>query len=442
MNTNGLRQYQIEDLKFLLAHNGRVLIASEPGVGKTVNALSFLRESPNHLPAIIICPANTKLQWLKMGQKWLSLPRLGVLYGTTPHPIKQGYSVIINWDILADWMWELSRCKFKTIIGDEAHRLAYYSAIRTRATSYLVKRVPYFIPMSGTPIRSKPGQFFPMLNMLEPKIFPSFQLFRERYCNLYKDSYTGRLKEAPGGKHLDELNSLLKNIMIRREKKDVLKDLPKCSRIVVPLEIDMDEYTMAEHEMRENVSYNLKESKEAIRKLMRTAFMLKRMAVVDWIKDFLESGKKLLVFGYHHSVLDYLEESFPKICVRVDGRVTGNKREQAIQSFMKEKQLLVGNIQAMGEALDGLQNVCSYCCFVEFANSFTEHIQAEGRLDRSGQKEPVSVYYLTAANSVDSDSIKILNRQAKTVGSIMQGKATIQADILMELYRKYRREIA
>lgn len=432
------RPYQIECLKFLYKWNGRALIGDATGIGKTMEGISWVRDKPSHLPAIIICTAFTKKQWFREWRKWMGMSPVYIAKGIKPVTPKNGWgnrTIIINWDILHYWRRVLPFRTTRTIIADECQACGSLKTRRTKALIWLAKFSPYFIPMSGTPIRSKPGQFFPLLHIIDPKRFYSPLLFHQRYCKMYRNAYSGEIEEKPGGKHLKELNSILSEYMIRREKKDVLTDLPPLAPpTVVPLEIqNRKEYKYLEKQTIKNLS------RTTLKKLKHSAFVHKRDAVVEWINGFLESGESLLVFAYHKSVLSFLEMSFGKRCTRVDGSITGKRRDTSVALFKNRVvPLMFAQIEALGVGVDGLQNACSDCAFVEFGRRATDHEQAVGRLDRSGQTEGVNQYYLIAENTIDEDLMQTLDYQTKTLDNLIRGKETREDDLLTTIYKKWR----
>ena len=433
-----LRPYQIDCLNFLKKWNGRVLIGDEVGTGKTIEGLSWLTENPKHLPALVICPASTKEQWKQQWKTWVGKPYVKVLNGITPTKLNKEISYIINWDILHYWSRFLPLKSIKTIIADEAQRGSNYKAKRTKALSYLTKYAPYFLPMSGTPVRTRPGQFFPILHMLDATMFPSLNEFQKRYCNMKYNPWTGRFDEKPGGKNLAELNVILQDYMIRREKRDILKDLPPKQKIIIPLEIDnKSEYETLELKTKDEI--NETNWKQQIEKLKNSAFHFKQNNVIAWLTDFLESGESIIVFAYHHSVMDLLQNHFKSVSVKVDGTVTGKARENALSLFKSsEKQMLIAQIEAIGVGVDGLQDVCSNCAFVEFGVSTSDHEQAEGRLERSGQPNSVNSYYLIGENTIDEKMMKVLDSQTKMFDLLVRGQATETKDLLTELYKSWR----
>lgn len=436
-----LRPYQVECLRFLRQWNGRVLIGDAPGIGKTVEALSWLCDNPRHLPALVVCPASIKGQWEMEWSAWLPQEPVQVLSGTRPKRLPKGKSYILNWDILVYWAPGLSKMGIKTVVGDEIHKCGNPRAQRTKALSWLSKSIPYFIAMSGTPVQSRPGQFFPMLHMIDPNRFKSLRVFQEQYCNMRINRWSRVLEEAPGGKNLNELNKILADYMLRREKREVLADLPLLPpRTIVPLDLE-DPKRYGDLELKTKAAVqtgNLLEGKSAIQSLRRSVFALKKKLVIAWIKDFLESGESLVVFAYHRAALLDLEEAFVGRCVRVDGSVTGGRRRAAVAAFMgRNVPLMVAQIDAMGEGVDGLQRPCSACAFVEFGKTAISHEQAESRLDRSGQVRGVNRYYLVARNTVDVDTMAALDAQTKMFDKLVRGVPSLGVNLLSEIYKRW-----
>lgn len=439
-----LRPYQIECQNFLKKWNGRALIADPPGAGKTAEGLSWLTLDKAHLPALIVCTANAKLQWRGEWKKWIGDAPLYIASSQTPRKSKWGNktSILINWEILHYWRAYLPTQFIKTIIPDEAHKAGDFTSQRTKALVWLNKYSRFFIPMSGTPVLSKPGQFFPLLHMLDSKRFHSPYLFQTHYCNMKKDPFTGKIKEYQGGKNLGELHNILSDYMIRREKREILKDLPPKNTIPVPLEIEnRKEYYKQEIQTKNSLrTLNVLDGLNAIKRLKGTAFSYKQKAVIEWIKDFLETEEPLLVFAYHKAVLSFLENHFGARCVKIDGTVKGKRRERALSLFKNGRvNLMFAQIDAMGEAIDGLQDVCSSCAFVEFHRSATKHDQAESRLERSGQKYVIYAYYLIAANTIDEELMCRLDQQTKTLSKMYRGEEVNKEDLLMYIYNKWKR---
>jgi SNF2 family DNA or RNA helicase len=257
-----------------------------------------------------------------------------------------------------------------------------------------------------------------------------------------KDSYTGEIKEFHGGKNLSELNDILSDYMIRREKREILKDLPPRNPIPVRLEIENKrEYQKQETQTKNSLrTLSVLDGLNAIKRLKGTSFSYKQKAAIEWIEDFLETEEPLLVFAYHKAVLAFLEKHFGSRCVKIDGTITGKRREQRLAMFKSGKvNLMFAQIDAMGEAVDGLQHVCSSCAFVEFHRLASKHDQAISRLERSGQKYVTNCYFLIAANTIDEVLMSGLDRQIKMLSKIYRGEEVDEKDLLMYVYNKWNR---
>ncbi len=170
-----LYPYQLEGAKTIRKFKGRALLADDMGLGKTIQALFYMFKCPKKRPVIIVCPANLKWVWKAQAIEHMDL-RFQILEGRTP-PIKRTKQiteppqvVIINYDILAYWVDYLLSLKAKILVIDEVHYVKNKKASRTKAIRKLAKKIPYLIPISGTPLLSRPSELFVTLNMLWPKV--------------------------------------------------------------------------------------------------------------------------------------------------------------------------------------------------------------------------------------------------------------------------------
>lgn len=435
-----LFNYQKQGVSFLEKRNGRAIIADEMGLGKTAQALAYLANHPDTRPAIIICPATIKLNWAREIEKWMDTSEyITILSGQTPYKF-DGDIIIINYDILPYWIEELMNFKPEIIIADECHFFKNNKANRTKAVKRLAKKTTKFIALSGTPITSRPIEFYNAIKVIEPLMFPNYMHYAERYCDA---KHNGFGWDFSGASNIAELHDKLNNrIMIRRLKKDVLKDLPDKIRSFVPIEINnRKEYNNAELEFETFATNVNKSSKLEIQNkteaLRQIAIDGKMTQAIQWIKDFLEIGEKLVVFAWHKKVIKQLMEEFKDIAVKVDGSVTGTERQTAIDRFQSDRdvQLFVGNIKAAGVGIT--LTAASNVAFVELPWTSGELDQAEDRCHRIGQKDTVNVHYLLAENTIDEHIAKMIDEKRKVVDGVLDGKQTDSESLLIELINQY-----
>jgi SWI/SNF-related matrix-associated actin-dependent regulator 1 of chromatin subfamily A len=340
-----LFKYQEEGVEFIDSHNGRALIGDEMGLGKTIQALAWLQLRPEKRPVVIMCPASLKLNWAKEIKQTLTRHmEVQVLQGKRPYKI-QGDIIIINYDILTAWVKELVAFKPKVVIADECHYFKDTAAKRTKAVKTLVKTVPHFIALSGTPIVNRPIEIYNAISLINPGVVPSFMNYAKRYCGAV---FNGFGWDYSGASNTEELHKILtETIMIRRKKKDVLKDLPDKIYSFVPMSLaNVQEYDSIE---RDVVGYLRQTKGEAaadrasnaeimvqIELLKQAAVRGKLESVVEWVKNFLESGEKLVLFATHKFVIDRLMEVFGSVAVKVDGGSTLPDRHIAVEQFQTD----------------------------------------------------------------------------------------------------------
>lgn len=444
-----LRDYQLQALQFLKWRDGRGLIGLPMGAGKTAVTCTWLKINPEIRPALIVCPSSTKLQWKREWRRWVGDDPISVLRGRTPYALEAGRSYIINWDILTSprdehgeavhaWKDALEAHGFKIIIGDEIQAIGNPKAKRTKAFKVLARDIPQFVGMSGTPIRSRPAQFYPILNLLNPRVFNNQWYYMHRYCDARRTPFGWTFN---GASNLEELHRVVAPVLLRREKEDILKDLPEKNKIIVPMELEDGgrAYEDQLQVLETQECGTALDARAAIDQLKYSAFAVKKNAALQWIRDFIDGGEKLVVFAYHRSVVQFLRDAFPGQCVVVDGSTTGDARAANIEKFIQDPkiQLFIGNIIAAGVGIDGLQNVCSNAAFVEYPWAPSDVAQAEDRLHRIGQKSSVNIYYLVAPDTIEDEIIKALDAKTKVISKLIKGQEAQEQDLLGAMIEKY-----
>lgn len=430
----GLRSYQVDFLKFAAMRNGRVALGDGMGTGKTLQSLAWLAYNRS-FPALIVVNAPTKLQWEKEFKRWLSLVpncphRVQILYGTRTRKLDKSCSYIVNWDILTYWQDELAATGFECLIGDEAQAIGNPDSKRALAFRHLAAVIPECIVMSGTPARSRPAQFWTMVSCVEPKMFPTYKGYLWRYTCPKATPWGVQFE---GARNVKELHAKLVSVMLRRTKDDVMKDLPPKTLDVVPLEADaaeLEEYNSEEAGIAELQGIA---AREKLANLTRTAYAVKEKSLLNWVRCFMESDEKLLLFAWHRDVVDRLFEELKEYNpAKIYGGVTLQQREAEKEKFIQDDscRIMICNIQSGGTGVDGFQKVCCNVAFAEFASTSTDMEQAEDRLHRGGQERPVSVYYLIATGTIDEDMAEALDSKKKVLASVLDGKQAADLDLI------------
>ena len=442
-----LYHFQERGVAFLEARKGRALIADEMGLGKTIQTLAYLQLHPELRPVLVVCPASIKLNWARETHHWLNpAGRVEILSGTqSERPI--GDIVIINYDILSDWKEHLTYYKFQVMITDECHYFKSNKAKRTKAVKALAKHIPHVIALSGTPIVNRPIEIFNAIKVIDPTIMPDYWHYAHRYCGAH---HTGFGWDFSGASNTEELHQkLTSTIMLRRLKKDVLDDLPEKIRSFIPIELDnREEYNDAEfdfisfiEERKGKAAAQRVSNAETLTKietLKQLAVKGKLNMVTRWIEDFLDTDNKLVVFATHRFVIDHLMSVFGGMAVKIDGSVSGGKRDKAVQEFQHNNQvrLFVGNIKAAGIGLT--LTAASNVAFIELPWTPGDLVQAEDRCHRIGQKDTVNIHYLLAEDTIEETVAKLLDHKRKVLDSVLDGQVTEEESLLTEIIKQYQ----
>ena len=439
-----LYPFQGEGVQFVDDAEGNALICDDMGLGKTVQGLAYLQLHPELRPALVICISSNKMSWEEMAIEWMKDVNIETLWTESPYKVT-GDILVINYDILQYWISYLKKKGIKAIVIDEIQNIKNTKTLRTKATRALCNPVDNIIGLSGTPIKSKPIEFYSILSIMAPSLFPSYFYFIQRYCAA---KFRFGHWDVSGSSNMRELHKKLSKIMIRRKKVDVLDDLPAKTRAVVPVSIsNRAEYDSANRNFvawvrkrkGEEAADQAKDGGAMVKNgiLRRLAGAGKLKEGLKWIKAFMEGDEKLLVVCVHTKTIDSVCEAFGKAAVRMDGSVrdtrTSKKRTEAIHSFNEDpkKRIMVGQIQVMVGM--NLQEACSNVVMLEVVQSPTDHEQAEDRVWRMGQEKPVTIWYIIARDTVEEDTIEKRDMKKSVITRVVDGHHVEDEELLQEM---------
>lgn len=452
-----LMTFQSKGVEMIEKFNGCALLADDPGLGKTAQYLSWLRRRPDVRPAIIVCPAFLKINWSRECEKWMLKEKVTILSGKYKPGMRIPKSsiYIINYDILSNeyiekvdlqygkvkkvevegtgWVDHLIALNAKSIAVDECHSIKHEGPGKTKATLKLLSKIESRVGISATPFENKPIELFNILKAIRPDMFPNKFIFGKRYCNGKKNNFGWEFKGATNKEELHRI--LVSNVMIRRKKEDVLKELPNKSRHIVSLPLtNKITYQQAEYDF---ISWlkSQKASKEKITKALGAKALTritaldkitqigKMKSALEWIANFLESEEKLVVFAKNTAVIDKVMQAFQKIAVKIDGSMSASQKQKSCDDFQNNSKVrvLVGNIDAAG--VGWTFTASSNVCFLQYPWSPSKLIQCEDRCHRIGQTaESINCWYLVSNTDLEINRIFMLHDKQKIYDSIIDGK--------------------
>jgi SWI/SNF-related matrix-associated actin-dependent regulator 1 of chromatin subfamily A len=440
-----LKPFQRAGVAYLLERR-RAFLADEQGLGKTVEALATL-QADGAFPAVVVCPANLKLNWLRETRIWLPGRSVEVLNGLDGGEPPSADVTIVNYDILAARVPALLARGPRAVVLDEAHYCKNATAKRTQAVAQLTAGVPQeglVMALSGTPIVNRPAELIAQLRIIG------------RLADFGSGAQFGaRFKGADAHQRLHW--HLRARCFVRRLKRDVLPQLPAKTRAVVPIELDnFAEYRLAESDLLawlrsqpldlRELDAKLAAALRAERLVRLNALKLlaargKLAAALAWIHDFRSSGERLVVFARHREIQRAVVERFPG-ALHILGEDTQARREQALHAFQApdgaDNQLIVCSMEVAGQGLTLTR--ASNVAFLELDWTPAKHDQAEDRCHRIGQQDAVNAYYLLAAETVDETIAALLERKRSVIEAVTDGREEDEEGMLDALVRELRGE--
>uniref|UniRef100_A0A915KAL9 Uncharacterized protein n=1 Tax=Romanomermis culicivorax TaxID=13658 RepID=A0A915KAL9_ROMCU len=463
-NDNELREYQMEGVNWLLfcwCNRQNCILADEMGLGKTVQSVTFLVEiqkiSALRGPFLIIAPLSTIINWQREFETWSDFNTVVYHGSSASRRMIQEYemfykdnhgerlSTIFKFDVIITTyemvMLEREMLKdipWRVLIIDEAHRLKNRNCKLMSGLSQF--KVEHRVLLTGTPLQNNIEELFSLLNFLEPKQFCNSQMFLEEFGTLQSDDQVQQLQE------------ILKPMMLRRLKEDVEKSLKPKEETIIEVELTNIQKKYYRAILERNFTYlsrgssvpSLMNTMMELRKCCNHPFLINgaedqiiqelkssrkedqekieedqlyyqgmvqssgKLVLIDKLLPRLRSsGHKVLVFSQMVRCLDILEDyliakKYP--FERIDGNVRGDLRQAAIDRFSKPDCdrfvfLLCTRAGGLGINLTAADTVIIFDSDWNPQND----LQAQARCHRIGQEKFVKVYRLICRNSYERE---------------------------------------
>jgi SWI/SNF-related matrix-associated actin-dependent regulator 1 of chromatin subfamily A len=465
--------------------NKKVIIGDQPGLGKTTQAIATIMSyglNPDGLltlgPGLVICPSTLKLNWQKewkevAGRKslilsdavrntWQNYHRVGMLdvFITNYESLKK-YFVAGGWSKPKDGPFRMADVPFKDCINvfkwviiDESHKCKDGTTQQTKLVMGICRGKEFIYELTGTPVVNKPKDLIPQLHIVDrlrdivshipqpkdprtgkPTDYTGYKRFINRYCD-----------GGNGESNLKELNYRLCNLCFyRREKKEVLADLPDKIRQVVLCDItNRMEYQRAENDfvdyLKEIRGCTDTEIKRKLRgEMMVKIGILKQIsargkleAAQEYIDEVLDGGQKIVVFCHLKEIAAALKAMYPG-CVTITGDDSQEERAESIHSFQNNAsaRVIICSLQAGGVGIT--LTAASEVLFVEFPWTYAICEQAEDRTHRITQVNRVRAGYLLGENTIDRYCYDLIQKKKTIAKTITGATDDVHEEIIDEL---------
>lgn len=423
-------EHQKVAIEKLLA-NDKFILADDMGLGKTTSAVIGALES-GAKKVLIVCPASLKINWQREIANY-SDRRVLIVEGRKWGSTFDFY--IINYDIIKNYHTTdksedsddyklLVNEKFDLAIVDEAHYVSNVTANRTRLLNDVLEQIPKVWLLTGTPMTSRPINYFNLLKIVDSPLTLNWQSYVRRYCKGYQFTVGNRkVWNTSGASNLDELRERTKSYVLRRMKTDIL-DLPE--KIVTPVFVELTS-KMYDEELEEFTRIsNDKKNDETISVTLNRLMKIRQLIsyekipyTCELIDKCLEQGKKVIVLTNFTMTLDMLHDKYKKNSVTLDGRMSKDKRQDAVDRFQNEDKVkvFIGNIKAAGVGIT--LTAAEVVIMNDLSFVPADHSQGEDRAYRYGQKNSVLVYYPVFENTIEKVIYNILQKKKNVIDQVM-----------------------
>ena len=411
-----------------LAGSRRFILADDMGLGKTTATIIAALET-GAKKILIICPASLKINWQREIENYTDRP---VYIAEGKKFSTESDFVIVNYDILKNFhdmekkgTSLLKQSEFELVILDEAHMISNPQAQRTKIINHFVKDIKRVWLLTGTPMTSRPMNYYNLLNIIESPVAQNWMAYAIRYCQGYQ-FMAGKRKvwNVTGASNLEELRDRTSKQILRRLKEDVL-DLP--DKIISPVylrlkskeyeELMGEYYEWFDNKKDESSSLTVQFSK--LMKVRKIIANEKTKQTIEFAENIIEQGKKVIIFTNFTDTLQTIYNHFGKQAVYLDGSCSKPHRQNAVDEFQENDKIkvFVGNLKAAGVGLT--LTAAEVVIMNDLSFVPAEHAQAEDRAYRYGQKSNVLVYYPLYENTIEGAVYDILNRKKEVIRTVM-----------------------
>jgi hypothetical protein len=454
------------------------LLADEPGLGKTAQAL-LAAEAANAYPLLVVVPNVVKTNWAREAARWTPHRPATVVQGDGENVDGFAQIVVVNYEVLNRHIGWLGDFGFRGMVVDEAHFIKNKTSQRSQHVLALSDRVrsrtarPLLMALTGTPLINDIEDFRAIWQFLG-WIDDSKPL--GELADTLED--TG-LTPADRGFYAAARQCVIDRGIVRRRKLDVAADIPARRIADIPVELDgrvgrsiraaerdLASRMVARYETAlanrssgdvvEGIDYDLvrrvarselkdatTQSGENVFTMMRRIGQAKAELAADYAAQLARSTGKVVFFAKHVDVMDAAEETFARQGVRfssIRGDQTPTARQANIDAFVNDPDIAVAvcSLTAAGVGLN-LQ-VASNIVLAELSWTDAEQTQAIDRSHRIGQAEPVTAWRIIAAQTIDTRIAELIDSKAGLAARALDGadeevssSAGVQLDALAAL---------
>jgi superfamily II DNA or RNA helicase len=450
------------------------LLADEPGLGKTAQAL-LAAEAANAYPLLVVVPNVVKTNWAREAGLWTPHRSATVIHGNGDTIDGFADIIVVNYEVLDRHVGWIGTFGFRGMVVDEAHFIKNRTSQRSQHVLELSQRIrsrvsrPLLMALTGTPLINdiedfraiwqflgwidESGPRAELLDALEatgltpadPAFYPAARrcvidlgIVRRRKVEVAADIPARRIADlpveldGPAGRSIRAAERDLARRMVARYETALAN-----RRSVDPDEgIDRELVRrVARVELKDSTTSNTGEN---VFSMMRRIGQAKAGLAADYAAQLARSAGKVVFFAKHVDVMDAAEEAFAKQGIRfssIRGDQTSTARQRNIDAFVKDPGVAIAvcSLTAAGVGLN-LQ-VASDVVLAELSWTDAEQTQAIDRSHRIGQENPVTAWRIIAAQTIDARIAELIDSKAGLAARALDGsdeEVGSSADVQLE----------
>ena len=454
-----LMPHQAQIVAAAKAGHRTFLLADEPGLGKTAQAL-LAAQAADAFPLLAVVPNVVKTSWEREAGLWTPNRPATVIHGNGDNIDGFADIVIVNYEVLDRHVGWLGDLGFRGMVVDEAHFIKNKSSQRSQHVLQLSERIrtriarPLLMALTGTPLINDIEDFRAIWQFLgwiddkkplaqlmdaleetglipgEPGFYPAARrcvvdlgIVRRRKVDVAADIPARRVADLPvelddqAGRSIREAERDLARRLVERYEKALET---RTSGVVVE-GIDHDLVRRVATWEREDTSTKTDEN---VFTMMRRIGQAKAGLAADYAAQLAHNVGKVVFFAKHIDVMDVAEETFAKRGIRyssIRGDQTPKVRQKNIDAFVDDPEvaIVVCSLSAAGVGLN-LQ-VASNMVLAELSWTDAEQTQAIDRIHRIGQELPVTAWRIIAAQTIDTRIAELIDSKAGLAARALDG---------------------
>lgn len=420
----------------------RCLNASSMGIGKSIQSLCALASlRVERKGDLILCPGYLKDNWKNEISKWFPylLDKTVIIDKAGKNDIENARDtlikhrgiVIISYDMAAKIFSEFKKgalnvAYFNTIICDESHFLKERSTIRYKNLNRPIKAATNLFLLTGTPAPNRPKELFTQFSLIQPKMFTDYRTFAYRFCGGFTNHF-GQFEDR-GSSRLRELSILMKKMVIRLRREDVLDELPSVMRhqfILTPKQkstkfnalMKRFKEKLKEAETDKNASFILQ---SLTSEMFRETSKIKKEPVLEYINDYIQQNtEKTIFFCKHLELQRAISASLKEDHIVISGEVPSSRRTELIRHFLEDPECKYA-VLTIDSCSTGLNFIpVSKMIFCELTWSPSDLQQCEARISRIGGAKHLEYAYLICMNTLDEMVFRKLQKKVEMTTQIV-----------------------